>query len=109
MSIAHVFLCARIRFAASRSSSLQQHNINTDNSRFVCVYALALISLGQAELTISVLESARQIFPAGYDISWAQTTMVGDIGRSEDARAAAENSLRQFPDDHIGRRMLDFL
>lgn len=81
--------------------------LDTDNSRFVCVYALVLVSLGQAELTISVLEFARQIFPAGYDISWAQTTMVRDVGRSEDARAAAENLLHQFPEDHIGRRMLD--
>lgn len=83
--------------------------LDTENNRFVYVYAIALNSLGQAEQAISVLDNARQIFPADYDISWALATMYRDIGRTEDARAAAENLLRQFPDDQNSRRLLDSL
>ncbi len=84
-------------------------DLDTENSRFVYVYAVALNSLGQAEQAISVLDDAQQTFPADYDISWALATMYRDIGRTDDARAAAENLMRQFPDDQNSRRLLDSL
>ena len=83
--------------------------LDTENSRFTYVYAVALNSLDQAERAISVLEYARETFPADYDIAWALATMYRDLGRIDDARAMAERLQSQFPDDQNSRRLLDSL
>ena len=83
--------------------------LDSGDSRFVYVYAVALNSLGQSGQAISVLENARESFPANYDIAWALATMYRDLGRVEDARAAAERLLKQFPNDQNSRRLLDTL
>jgi len=83
--------------------------LDSGDSRFVYVYAVALNSLGQSGQAISVLENARESFPANYDIAWALATMYRDLGRVDDARAAAERLLKQFPNDQNGGRLLDTL
>ena len=83
--------------------------LDSGDSRFVYVYAVALNSLGQSGQAISVLENARESFPANYDIAWALATMYRDLGRVDEARAAAERLLKQFPNDQNGGRLLDTL
>ena len=73
------------------------------------VYAVALNSLGHGGKAIKVLENARASFPANYDIAWALATMYRDIGQTDDARAAAEGLLSQYPNDQNSRRLLESL
>jgi tetratricopeptide (TPR) repeat protein len=84
-------------------------DLDTENGRYVHVYAVALNSLGEPQKAIEVLETARETFPADYDISWALATMYRDVGRTSDAKAAAERLASQFPDDQNIRSLLESL
>jgi tetratricopeptide (TPR) repeat protein len=70
-----------------------------DNSRFVFVYAVALNSLGHAEVALGVLHSARERFPGDFDIGATLVTLLRDMGRPDEARLAAEDLLARFPQD----------
>ncbi len=83
--------------------------LDSNNSRFAYVYAVALNSLGHGAQAIKVLENAQASFPANYDIAWALATMYRDIGQTDDARAAAEGILSQYPNDQNSRRLLESL
>ena len=84
-------------------------DLDTENSRYVHVYAVALNSLGEPQKAIEVLEKARETFPADYDISWTLATMYRDVGRMTDAKAAAKRLASQFPDDQNIRSLLESL
>jgi tetratricopeptide (TPR) repeat protein len=84
-------------------------DLDTENNRYVHVYAVALNSLGEPQKAIEVLEKAHETFPADYNISWALATMYRDVGRTIDARAAAERLASQFPDDQNIRSLLESL
>ncbi len=94
---------------AAISELARAANLGTENSLYVHVYAVALNSLGEPHKAITVLEKARETFPADYDISWALATMYRDMGRTTDARAAAKRLSSQFPDDENVRSLLESL
>ena len=55
-------------------------------------------SLGQSDAALAVLESARQRFPADFDIAWALATMYRDQGALERALEVSENLLQSHPE-----------
>jgi len=83
--------------------------LDAGNARYVYVFAVALNSLGEPNRAVAVLEDARDKFPANYDIAWALATMYRDMGRNDDARAAAKRLLSQFPDDQNTRMLIESL
>jgi tetratricopeptide (TPR) repeat protein len=83
--------------------------LDPGNARFVYVSAVALNSLGEPNRAVAILEDARDTFPANYDIAWALATIYRDLGQTDDARAAAERLLKQFPNDQNSRSLLDSL
>jgi tetratricopeptide (TPR) repeat protein len=72
--------------------------IGPDDPRFAYVLGVALNSFGHGDEAVDVLESARQRYPANFDIGWALATMYRDRGDLAGARAITEALLARHPD-----------
>lgn len=83
--------------------------LDASNARYVYVHAVALNSFGDSARAIAMLEDAREQFPADYDIAFALATIYRDSGRTDDARAVAEELLGLYPNDQYSRLLLQSL
>ena len=72
--------------------------LTPEDARFAYVYAVALNSLERPDDAIDFLFGVRDKFPGDFDIRWALTTMLRDQGRTEDARAVANELAEIYPD-----------
>jgi Flp pilus assembly protein TadD len=70
-----------------------------DVARFSYAHAVALHSTGRSDRAIAVIEASRTRHPGDRDLLFALATFQRDAGRLREARAAAAELRRLFPDD----------